>query len=492
VHNVLIKRIEKASNHFCIQGRFLGSLLWFHSFVGYLIVLPTLWEAIALEGTSDRLLCFAVMWQGLSQLLAIAITTIQLKNNSRTISWAGILRGVIVLLVVTLFCGAHVDDPLRLAYASLLLILSLGVRPCYGSGFLREPLLTTLFGLSLLFALGVVRHEWWYCELKGETCAAISATHIVVVFALVVLLLFLFGGREKSLCVKSVRRCSGALLLCVALSFLLSDKSMNPTLKVTFVDSSVGFLSTILVLITPYLNGLSVGALNGSSKPSSLRSLTGFGICAIVPLGILAPTLIQFYRTPHLEHSLSGERGATFELGDELVPLLLTAEDPTFFFHSGVDYVRLRDAVSELLQSGKYGRGGSTLSMQLGKVLFLEYDKTIIRKLRQLLLGILIELTYSKETILRKYLQVVPFAPGVVGIESASQKFFGVAMSQLTRDHLLRLVVAIFDPTLKLNGEEPFKGNVSIRARTIETREKVFRRTIVGQLHNLRIKPNNT
>ena len=479
MYNVLIKQGAGHEEHVSIQAPFLRYLIWFQSFVGYLLVLPTLWEAIAFEGTVDRVLCFAVIWHGFGLFLSSLVRATQPRPHTQSFPWAESIRISLVLATVVLFCWAHNDDGFRLIYATFLLILSFGFPPTYGRSFLCEPLLNLLFGTSLLFTLGVVRHEWWYCELKGESCAAIASTHIVTLCALAVLLIVLFCTRENSLFIKSVRGLCGSLLLGVAIFFLLRDLSLNPPLSVTAIDSSVGLLCAIVLLIAPYVRAISEGALNSNGGKSSLFSASAFIVTSVLLIAALVPKVITFYRAPRLDQTESQVASAEFELCDELVTLLLTAEDPTFFFHSGVDFVRIRDAIGEALVKGSYGRGGSTLSMQLAKVLFLEYDKTFIRKLRQLTLGILLELSYSKELILREYLRVVPFAPGVVGIELAAQRFFGKGVAYLTREQFLRLVVAIFDPTVELYNGQPYTGEVSIRARTIDTREKVFRRALL-------------
>lgn len=481
MRNVLIRRKEINGDDRINRWQLCPAVGWLQSLVTYLVVLPTLWEAIVFEGTADTFLCFAVMWQSFIQFLSCTAVKRQEGSHSRTILVISAIRGILALSVGVLFCTSHYDDPFRLAYIVLSLFFSLRVSSPYSIELLREPLLVTSFGLSLLFALGVVRHEWWYCELKGDPCAAFAATHIVVSCALVVLLLILLGGKERPLWAKTLRVGCGLLLMSIAVNFTVSDLSLHPALHITSVDSSVGLLSTIILLIAPYLNVLC--ARNPSSKAiaSSSRSVIVLVVSAVLLLLLLTPTVIQFYNAPRFESSASTRTEGEFTLREELVTLLLTAEDPTFFFHSGIDFVRLRDAITELVQSGHYGRGGSTLSMQLGKVLYLEYDKTIIRKLKQVILGLLIEFSYPKETILRKYLEVVPFAPGVVGIENASRRFFATPMLHLNREQLLRLVIAIYDPRINLYGEGSYKGDVSIRARTIETRERLFSRIITEQ-----------
>lgn len=444
-------------------------------------MLPTLWEAIAFEGTQDRVLRLSVILLGCGQLLAVVISVAASQCRSFSFVCKGLALGAVLLLAILLFYSAHVDDPLRILYAGLFSLISLRVPPYYRGGFLREPLLSILFGLSLLFSLGVVRHEWWYCELKGEVCTAIASTHLVAISALLLISLVLFRNKGAPLLVKGVGVLGGSLLLGSTAILLLSDLSRASSFNFSRIDSSVGLLCAIVVTAAPYVSAVFTGVPYQRRDRSSLVTVSAVIVSIAFLLIVLVPTVIQFYRAPNFNESSSDGSVTGFTVNDELVSLLLTAEDPTFFFHSGVDFVRLRDAVSETLSEGRFGRGGSTLSMQLSKVLFLDYDKTIIRKMRQLVLGLLIELSYPKEIILREYLRSVTFAPGVVGIESAAQKFFSLPVQHLDREQLVRLVLAIYNPTVDLSRGRPFAGEVSVRARTIESREKVFRSTLVEQ-----------
>jgi len=157
-----------------------------------------------------------------------------------------------------------------------------------------------------------------------------------------------------------------------------------------------------------------------------------------------------------------------------LLPLLVS-EDPTFMEHHGVDFVRLKDALRERIERGQYGRGGSTLSMQLAKVQYLTYEKTLLRKLNQISLGIICELLYSKEEILFAYLNEVPFAPGVVGLGAASKAFYDKTPVELSSEQALNLVLTIFDPAEYSPKIRAIPTAVMHRALTVNARVAAFR-----------------
>lgn len=171
---------------------------------------------------------------------------------------------------------------------------------------------------------------------------------------------------------------------------------------------------------------------------------------------------------------LPERRAAPFTLSDRFVLYLLTAEDPIFYFHGGVDYFRLNDAIRQYVDGPAGGRGGSTISMQLVKVLRGEHDRTLSRKYSQIVSAFLLELAWGKKEILDSYLSVIPFAPGVIGIEAAAQKFFSTTPARLNDEQALTLVLSIFDPGYFNPGLSEMPPDIRRRAIIIRSRAQRF------------------
>ena len=108
-----------------------------------------------------------------------------------------------------------------------------------------------------------------------------------------------------------------------------------------------------------------------------------------------------------------------------LVNAFVSVEDRTFFDHGGVDAKGLMRAMWSNVQAGGVRAGGSTLTQQLAKNLFLSSDRTIKRKAQELLLALWLEQKFTKEQILTLYLNRVYFGGGAYGVDAASRKFFG-------------------------------------------------------------------
>lgn len=108
-----------------------------------------------------------------------------------------------------------------------------------------------------------------------------------------------------------------------------------------------------------------------------------------------------------------------------LLPAAVTAqEDGGFYRHRGVSVFHLRGSLIRNLKSGRFARGGSTLSMQLARNLFLNRRKTLSRKLEELVVTWLLESEFSKDALMELYLNVVEFGPGIYGIRDAAEHYF--------------------------------------------------------------------
>jgi penicillin-binding protein 1A len=120
------------------------------------------------------------------------------------------------------------------------------------------------------------------------------------------------------------------------------------------------------------------------------------------------------------------------ELPDYVPNAFIAIEDRRFYTHRGVDPLGIaRALVANVLHRGT-AQGGSTLTQQLAKNLFLAQERTVTRKLQEVVLALWLEHKYSKRQILELYLNRVYFGAGAYGIEGASQRYFGRSSRQLT------------------------------------------------------------
>jgi penicillin-binding protein 1A len=119
------------------------------------------------------------------------------------------------------------------------------------------------------------------------------------------------------------------------------------------------------------------------------------------------------------------------DLPDYVSNAFIAIEDRRFRSHMGIDPIGLSRAALQNMMSGHVVQGGSTLTQQLAKNLFLSPSRTFDRKIQEAMLALYLESRYSKNQILTLYLNRVYFGAGVYGIEAASEKFFGKHASEL-------------------------------------------------------------
>jgi penicillin-binding protein 1A len=119
------------------------------------------------------------------------------------------------------------------------------------------------------------------------------------------------------------------------------------------------------------------------------------------------------------------------KMSQNFVNAVISVEDQRFFDHSGIDAVRIGGAVLKNLQSGRRSEGGSTITQQLARLMFLNRGKTYRRKLKEVIVAAYLENLYSKQEILEIYLNKVYFGDGLHGVEAASRGYFGKPAASL-------------------------------------------------------------
>jgi monofunctional biosynthetic peptidoglycan transglycosylase len=152
-----------------------------------------------------------------------------------------------------------------------------------------------------------------------------------------------------------------------------------------------------------------------------------------------------------------------------LVRCVIAAEDDRFYDHRGVDWAALREALETNLARRRYARGGSTITMQLARNLFLWREKSLLRKALEVVLAWRLETALSKERILELYLNVVEWGPGIYGAGEASRRYFGKPPSGLTLEEAA-LLAAILPNPVRWN---PLDAPAIARRRQRELLERI-------------------
>jgi len=131
---------------------------------------------------------------------------------------------------------------------------------------------------------------------------------------------------------------------------------------------------------------------------------------------------------------------------DLLIKGVIVAEDASFWIHEGIDWFEVRESIKKNITEGEFSRGGSTITQQVARNLYLSPKKTINRKVREWLIARELEKHLTKRRILELYLNIAEWGYNIFGIEAASQSYFGHTTSQLDLHQLVRLVAVLPNP----------------------------------------------
>ncbi|MFM5947737.1 MAG: transglycosylase domain-containing protein, partial [Novosphingobium sp.] len=124
-------------------------------------------------------------------------------------------------------------------------------------------------------------------------------------------------------------------------------------------------------------------------------------------------------------------------VGHEQIPqvmkdAMLSTEDKRYYSHIGIDPIGLARSFWVRVRDGRFKQGGSTITQQLARTVFLNNSRSFARKLREGVLALAMEWKFSKDQILELYLNKVYFGGGAYGVDSASRKFFGHPATEIT------------------------------------------------------------
>ena len=124
----------------------------------------------------------------------------------------------------------------------------------------------------------------------------------------------------------------------------------------------------------------------------------------------------------------------------------IVSEDSTFSQHNGFDFKGIEAARKKNEETGKMSAGGSTITQQLAKNLFLTSHRSYVRKIEEAIITVMIETLWNKQRILTAYLNVAEFGNGIYGIEAAAQHYFDKSAAKLNRDESALLIAMLTNP----------------------------------------------
>ncbi|MET1046417.1 MAG: PBP1A family penicillin-binding protein, partial [Hyphomicrobium sp.] len=175
------------------------------------------------------------------------------------------------------------------------------------------------------------------------------------------------------------------------------------------------------------------------------------------------------------------------EIPDVLIKATLATEDRRFFEHYGIDVLGTMRALVTNVQANEVVQGGSTLTQQLAKNLFLSSERSLQRKIKELFLSFLLESRYSKREILKLYFDRAYMGGGTFGVEAASQYYFGKSVRDITMPEAA-VLAGLFKAPTKYS---PLVDLAASRARTNQVLDNLVEAGYytAGQVHSARVNP---
>ena len=152
----------------------------------------------------------------------------------------------------------------------------------------------------------------------------------------------------------------------------------------------------------------------------------------------------------------------------QLKQAALAVEDANFYSHMGIDLRAIFRAFLTNIKAGRIVEGGSTITQQLSKTLFLSRERSIIRKIKEAILSVRLELVFTKDEILEMYLNQIYYGHGSYGVEAAARTYFGKNVQKLTLDEVALIAGLPKSP----NNYSPYRNPKRARSR----RNHVIRR----------------
>jgi monofunctional biosynthetic peptidoglycan transglycosylase len=156
---------------------------------------------------------------------------------------------------------------------------------------------------------------------------------------------------------------------------------------------------------------------------------------------------------------------------------IVFSEDAAFWDHQGIDWDELQKSFEANLEKGRFARGGSTITQQLAKNVYLSAEKSLWRKAREAIIALRIERLYEKSFILERYLNVVEFGEGLYGIKPAAQFYFRKSPAELSIAESAFLAFLL---------PSPKRYAASFRQKQLSTFARKQTHEIVDRLHRFK------
>ena len=181
-------------------------------------------------------------------------------------------------------------------------------------------------------------------------------------------------------------------------------------------------------------------------------------IVLVVAFHVLVAGLLLIWKTQPINNSMfmlthrltGGDVSQTWVEYDAIAKsakqAAIVSEDSTFSQHNGFDMKGIKAAQKKNEETGKMSAGGSTITQQLSKNLFLTSHRSYTRKAEEAILTIMIETFWNKQRILTAYLNVAEFGNGIYGVEAAAQHYFNKSANNLNRDESALLIAMLTNP----------------------------------------------
>jgi len=163
---------------------------------------------------------------------------------------------------------------------------------------------------------------------------------------------------------------------------------------------------------------------------------------------------------------------ALSRLPKHLTDAIIVAEDGTFYEHEGFDWFEVRESLEKNIRERRAARGGSTITQQLAKNLYLSTSKDPLRKAREMVITMLLEQNLSKQRILELYVNLIEWGDGIFGVDAAARRYFGRPASALSFEQSLRLAAVI---------PSPLRHRPDVDSRYVLRRSEIIRRRMQGR-----------
>ena len=136
------------------------------------------------------------------------------------------------------------------------------------------------------------------------------------------------------------------------------------------------------------------------------------------------------------------------KISNHLKRAVIASEDAKFVDHEGFDWEGIQKAIEKNQKKGKVVAGGSTITQQLAKNLFLSPRKSMLRKVEEAAITVMIEVVWNKQRILEVYLNVIEWGNGVFGAEAAAKHYYGITADRLGPEQAAKLAGMVPNPRL--------------------------------------------